>query len=302
MSQPQKFSDETPTWEAGRRAFAAFVERLERNTRTVALHDSDADGVTAGVVWQRAFERLGFAEALRVSPDRARNAWSVENKKRVRAALPASLFVLDLGSQPEALIENVPTCLIDHHRPEGVPPDSTLITAYNWNPIPNTSLMVWDLCQTLTDVSDLDWIAAIGIVSDLGERDPFEMLKEAKRKHTAKYLKEATTLINAARRASAYDPEAAARARSSTLIQRKSNNSAPHASKSKPRWTKRKKLRPSSPAKSHSSVSTHPARFTRSSRKSGAHASRNTSSSPPTKATSKAASTSPYAHPQTPTS
>jgi single-stranded DNA-specific DHH superfamily exonuclease len=56
----------------------------------------------------------------------------------------------------------------------------------------------------------LDWIAAIGTVSDLGEKAPFEMLAIAKNKYTAKYLKEATALINAARRASHYNPELAA--------------------------------------------------------------------------------------------
>jgi hypothetical protein len=61
-------------------------------------------------------------------------------------------------------------------------------------------------------ISDLDWIAAIGTISDLGERAPFELLTVAKRKYTAKYLKEATALINAIRRASVYNPEVAAQA------------------------------------------------------------------------------------------
>jgi single-stranded-DNA-specific exonuclease len=106
----------------------------------------------------------------------------------------------------------VPTCFIDHHHPEGVPPTATLISAYTWQPIPNTSLLVWKLCATITDTSDLDWIAAIGTLSDLGDNAPFDLLAAAKRKYKAKYLKEATVLINAARRGSTYDPETAARA------------------------------------------------------------------------------------------
>ena len=204
--------DPTPTFDAACRAFDAFVDRLSHDARTVALHDSDADGVTAGVVWQRSFERAGFAQAVRVAPDRERNAWTNANRERVRACAPESLFVLDLGSQPQPIIDDVPTCFIDHHRPEGAPPGATLISAYTWQPIPNTSLLVWNLCATMTDTSDLDWIAAIGTLSDLGDKAPFEMLAAAKRKYKAKYLKEATVLINAARRGSTYDPEIAARA------------------------------------------------------------------------------------------
>lgn len=204
--------DPTPTHAAARNAFHAFVAPLSRDARTVALHDSDADGVTAGVVWQRAFERAGFAHALRVIPDRERNAWTTANRERVRVCAPESLFVFDLGSQAEPVIEDVPTCFIDHHRPEGVPPKATLISGYTWEPIPNTSLLVWTLCSTIADTSDLDWIAAIGVISDIGDNAPFEMLAAAKRKYKAKYLKDATVLINAARRGSTYDPEAAARA------------------------------------------------------------------------------------------
>jgi single-stranded-DNA-specific exonuclease len=211
-AEPRAVLNPTPTFDAARHAFNAFVDSLSRDARTVALHDSDADGVTAGVVWQRSFERAGFAHALRVAPDRERNAWTNANKERVRACAPESLFVLDLGSQSQPIIENVPTCFIDHHHPEGAPPDATLISAYTWQPIPNTSLIVWSLCSTITDTSDLDWIAAIGTLSDLGDSAPFEMLAAAKRKYKAKYLKEATVLINAARRGSTYDPEAAARA------------------------------------------------------------------------------------------
>jgi ATP-dependent DNA ligase I len=213
--------NQTPTLEAARDTFKAFVERIQPDKSVVVLHDSDADGVTAGVVLQLALSRAGFENVKIVAPNRDsealllsadRNAWTPANRERAIASAPDSLFVLDLGSQSEPVIAGVPTCFIDHHRPEGVPPGDTLISAYTWEPIPNTSLLVWELCSSLTDVSDLDWIAAIGTVSDLGEKAPFEMLAVAKSRYTAKYLKEASALINAARRASQYNPEVAVRA------------------------------------------------------------------------------------------
>jgi single-stranded DNA-specific DHH superfamily exonuclease len=213
--------NQTPTLEAALDAFKAFVDRIQPDKSVVVLHDSDADGVTAGVALQLALSRAGFENVKLVAPNRDsealllsadRNAWTPANRERVIAAAPDSLFVLDLGSQSEPVLAGVPTCFIDHHRPEGVPPGDTLISAYTWEPIPNTSLLVWDLCSSLTDVSDLDWIAAIGTISDLGEKAPFEMLAVAKSRYTAKYLKEASALINSARRASQYNPEVAVRA------------------------------------------------------------------------------------------
>lgn len=192
--------------------FREFLDRLDRAARTVVFHDADADGVTAGVVLQRALERTGFTDVDRLPPTRERDAWAPSNRALLAARAPRALFVLDLGSRAEPLVDGVPTCLIDHHRPDGTPPGATLISAYEWDPIPNTSLIVYDLAGSVVDVTDLDWIAAVGALSDLGEKAPFPLLREVKARYAMSDLKEVTTLVNAARRASTYDPEAAARA------------------------------------------------------------------------------------------
>jgi single-stranded-DNA-specific exonuclease len=193
-------------------AFAGFLSATPRDARIMVFHDSDADGVTAGVVLVRALERLGFTSIMRSPPTRERDAWSDENRAIIAAHDPEALFVLDLGSRNEVLVAGVRSCFIDHHRPDGVAPGALLITAYSWDPIPNTSLIVYDLCSTVVDVSDIDWIAAIGVLSDIGERAPFPLIAQVKKRYAMSDLKEVTTLVNAARRASLYQPEAAARA------------------------------------------------------------------------------------------
>jgi single-stranded-DNA-specific exonuclease len=163
--------------------------------------------VTSGVVLQLALQRHGFEDVVRVIPTRERDAWAPANRALVAAQHPKALFVLDLGSRDEPLTD-APTYLIDHHRPDGVPPGATLLSAYAWDPIPNTSLLVYDLFD---DIGDLDWIAAIGVLSDIGERAPFPLIAAVKQRYAMSDLKEVTSLVNAARRASTYDPELAAR-------------------------------------------------------------------------------------------
>lgn len=161
--------DPTPDLEAARAAFKAFIAPIPRGAGVVALHASDADGISAGVIWQRGLERLGFSDVRRLLPDRERSAWSEGNRAAIREAEPDRLFVLDLGSQPTPVLPGVPTCFVDHHRPGGVPPGDTLVSAYAWDPIPTTSLLTWELFAGLTDVADLDWVAAIGLLGDLGD-------------------------------------------------------------------------------------------------------------------------------------
>ena len=66
--------DPTPDLEAARAAFKAFVEPIPHDVSVVALHDSDADGLSAGVLWQRGLERLGFSSIRHLLPDRQRSA------------------------------------------------------------------------------------------------------------------------------------------------------------------------------------------------------------------------------------
>ena len=207
-----EITDSTPDIQSARIAFRAFLDSCAPEEKLLCLHDSDADGITAGVLWQRALQGLGFKNLVRIAPNRERNAWTQSNRELVQQHAPSKMFLLDLGSQSQRVLPDVPMCIIDHHHPEGCPPDDTLISAYSWNPIPNTSLLIYDLCDGLVDLSDLEWIAAIGTFSDLGEKAPFDIIASAKKKYTAKYLKEATALVNASRRAANYDPESAAQA------------------------------------------------------------------------------------------
>lgn len=181
----------------------------------MALHDVDADGLAAGAIWQRTLERAGF-KATRVVPDRERNAWTSGNRDKLSQTAPDALFLLDLGIARDKILEGVSTCYIDHHRPDISQKEAhdgdILISGYAWNPIPNTSWMMWEIGREIADLSDLDWIGAVGTLSDLGEKAPWEQIGLCKKKYGAKWLKEATVLVNAPRRSAHFEADLGAQA------------------------------------------------------------------------------------------
>jgi single-stranded-DNA-specific exonuclease len=121
---------------------------------------------------------------------------------------PQGLVVTDLGVHRFGVLADVPTLYVDHHRPDGAPDaPARVVSGYAWDPIPTSAWLAYELMAPLTDVDDLLWIAALGVLSDLGDKAPWDRLAEAKRRYTAKWLKEGVALINAARRASAFDVE-----------------------------------------------------------------------------------------------
>lgn len=201
-----------PDFLAAQRTFRTFVESLDRAARTLVLSHSDADGICAGAILYTALRRAGFAKAEILITGKGEHAYTAGTRRQLEGSAPPALFVCDLGCRADPVLPAVPALFIDHHRPLGVPEGSVLISSYSWQPIPNSSLLVWWLCWDVAAMDDLDWVAAMGTLSDLGDDAPFALLPAAKKRYTAKWLREATTLVNAARRSSAHDTTTALQA------------------------------------------------------------------------------------------
>ncbi|MEO5950861.1 MAG: DHH family phosphoesterase [Chloroflexia bacterium] len=108
------------------------------------------------------------------------------------------------------IIHTIPTLFIDHHHPTGQPPEAITLTGYNWNPIPTSSLLTYLLCNSDDTPSDIAWKAAIGNIGDLGPEHP--SLTQAAKAQKLKWIREATTILNAAKRSRLYPQAEAFRA------------------------------------------------------------------------------------------
>ncbi|HEU4453768.1 MAG TPA: hypothetical protein VFR81_11955 [Longimicrobium sp.] len=185
---------------------AAFFRALAEDARIVVFCHFDADGLSAGALFGRGLARMGFRDVRVVHSERGESAFKSHARERLAAMEPDALVVTDLGVHADGVLPGVPTLYVDHHRPEGEPADpaAAVVTGYGWEPIPTSAWMAYDLLSPLADIADLAWIAAVGTVGDLGDKAPWSGLPPLRKKH-GKALREAVSLINAARRASPFD-------------------------------------------------------------------------------------------------
>ena len=190
---------------AARRVGAEFLRAVPAGARIVVFCHFDADGLAAGALFGRGLRRAGFADVQVVPSTRGESAFSDAARDRLRALAPSALIVTDLGVDASGVLPGVPTMYVDHHQPVGEPLGATVVSGYGWDPVPTSSWLAYDLLAPLADVADLLWLAAVGVIGDLGERAPWPELAAARRRYTAKWLKEAVALVNAARRSSAFD-------------------------------------------------------------------------------------------------
>ena len=197
------------------RTFKQWLGAAPRDGRCVVLCHFDADGLAAGALFGRGLPLLGLSDVVVVPSGRDESAFSDEARARLRALAPASLVVTDLGVNEAGTLEadGIPVLYVDHHRPSGAPRGAYVISGYDWDPIPCSAWLANDVLEAaepnVDEMRQLDWIAAVGVISDLGDKAPWPRLADAKRRHTATWLKEATVLTNAARRASTFQAQAA---------------------------------------------------------------------------------------------
>jgi single-stranded-DNA-specific exonuclease len=213
-SVPADLTPATPLQTEAADRFTAFLSALAhgKHTRIHILCDSDCDGLPAGALLYRALLLAGYSTLSIESKRKGESAWLPEVLARLSSHEPQALFVLDLGSRPDPLLPGVPTLLIDHHLPGGVPPDAELITGYGTEPTPTTGLLVWWCVRPLVSPAqhrELLWLAALSILSDVGEKAPFAELAEARQLWPAGPMKTAVALLNAPRRTAQGDAQAA---------------------------------------------------------------------------------------------
>ncbi|RYB05999.1 DHH family phosphoesterase [Lichenibacterium ramalinae] len=193
----------TDTGEAFRAALAGF----DPGRPVAILCHNDADGLSAGALFQHALGRAGRDATLRVV-GRGESAWSDEMRAEFAGRAVAGFVVGDLGTRAEAVLPGVPTIVVDHHVPRG-PAEAadgvTVLSGYAEDPVPTTSLMAFRCAAALAPAEDLLWLCAVGLVGDLGDKAPFPELAAAKKLYTATAIREVVSLVNAPRRTATGD-------------------------------------------------------------------------------------------------
>jgi hypothetical protein len=184
--------------------FGAGVAGFDRSRPALLLGHFDADGLGALAILSRALRGAGDPTEIRLV-GKGENPWDDALRAELAERRPGGLIVTDLGVRDGALVPGVPTLLIDHHRPTGVPGDATVISGHGLDPEPTSALLAYVCAGAVGDQSDLLWLAAIGLIGDMADEAGFPELAEAQARYGKTALRDAVSLVNAPRRTAAAD-------------------------------------------------------------------------------------------------
>ncbi|MBB3950373.1 DHH family phosphoesterase [Aureimonas jatrophae] len=173
----------------------------------VACHN-DADGLSAGAILVKTLQRLGTEPSTRIV-GKGENAYSDAFLDELRGRAMTGLVVTDLGVSSRLPDLGLPTVLIDHHVPTGVPTHACVVSGIEDDPIPTSSLLAYRCAKAIgVETGDLLWLAAIGLIGDMADEDGFPEMEEA-RALGITALRKAVSLVNAPRRTASGDASAA---------------------------------------------------------------------------------------------
>ena len=174
----------------------------------IASHD-DADGLSSAALLARAWTVHREAEPSIRLVGRGQNAWDETFAHELAERSPSSLVIADLGIAGGRPVPDTPLAVIDHHVPTGTPDDATVVSGYGLEPTPSTSVLAHWCAAGLGNVEELDWLAAVGLIGDYGDKADFPLIASAKKKYGAGKLRETVSLVNAPRRSASGDASAA---------------------------------------------------------------------------------------------
>jgi single-stranded-DNA-specific exonuclease len=189
--------------------FVQFLSRHEPGKELACVCHNDADGVSSAVLLHHG---LADRNPLHIiATQKAETAWSPRVQQEIREVAPAAVIACDLSPRQKPVMTGLPNLIIDHHKPDGVGNETTLITGYGEQPVPTSGLLAYWCGSAVRDLSQYRWIAALSLLADLSDIRAFPQFQATSVGFPAKLLQRCVSLLNAPRRTGTGNAEPALR-------------------------------------------------------------------------------------------
>ncbi len=181
--------------------FKEYIARINKTDKIAVYTGPDVDGLSSAAITSEAIKRIrGKPIDLFIYEESNRPGLTQSNALKISDCQINKLVVLDISidNAPEETIKimsNLDTLVLDHHltvrdlNNEGI---LFVKPEYFSNVDPSrypSSKMAYDLFGKIADLKDLDWISALGIMSDSAYDTWGEHVDKVAEKHGIRYRK-----------------------------------------------------------------------------------------------------------------
>lgn len=159
------------------RIFIHFIKNIHKKDRVAVVHHTDPDGVSSGVIAAKVVERVrGRKIDLRWNQDGRdipinQETISVLRKNRINKVIITDMGVDQRPEMVRKIANFADVMILDHHKIYNEIEEVALIKSQHISKIDPSqycaSKLCYDLGMLVCDVSDLDWVAVLGIIGDV---------------------------------------------------------------------------------------------------------------------------------------
>ena len=179
-----------------KKKFASFVKNLKKDDHITIIHDTDADGICSAVITDRALKKKG------VTVERFIGArYDNFNETRLKALNDEGtnkLIIFDFAADQLAEVKKEldifdAVLVVDHHKiyKDLNSKKITFIKAEYLKDLTGSdycaSQMVFDLFSTVVKIPELDWLAAIAMITDMTATKWTTFLNKVYKKYNTSY-------------------------------------------------------------------------------------------------------------------
>lgn len=172
-----------------------FVSRISKADRVAIIFHTDADGITSGVIAAKAVERIsGKTPSLFLTPAPSEVTLSKKMIAELKKKKINKVVVVDLNvdQDPKSIIELekfAEILILDHHTIQNDinSPKTVMIKPQFFSKINPSrycaSKLAYDIFSRYVNLSDLAWLAVIGIYGDMAENEWADFISETLEKN-----------------------------------------------------------------------------------------------------------------------
>ncbi len=156
--------------------FQNYINQIKLEDRVAVIYDTDMDGISSGIITVKALKKLG----KNVVFHRTRSPGSRTITKDLLDSFEEKeinkIIFTDLGIEgyeDSRVLDKYSILVLDHHKRHGIINEKILsiksfdlqdeLEGYQYC----VAKLVYDLFSTLTNISDLDWLALAGVIGDM---------------------------------------------------------------------------------------------------------------------------------------
>lgn len=169
--------------------FKSYVASIKPSDRVAIFHHVDGDGICAGFITAEAIRRMHNIEPKLIPLDYGQMRDAKHVLRKIKNFDKTIAVDLNLDEVKE-IVENIPNLLVLDHHPRSLARDNIIKSEDLKSHYYPASIMAYDLFSKLINISDLDYIAAAGVIDDMGYQQNKAFIDATAKKYNIKIGKD----------------------------------------------------------------------------------------------------------------